>query len=67
MSASNWRGITVGVAAFSLGTIATGSGTLRAAWEPLARVIVEQLAEVCFAQPAVNSPADLDAEDLGHR
>jgi hypothetical protein len=39
MRTSNWQGVTVGVAAFLLGTIAAGSGTLRAAWEPIARVI----------------------------
>jgi HEAT repeats len=39
MTASNWRGVALGVAAFLLGTIAAGSGSLRAAWEPIARVI----------------------------
>jgi hypothetical protein len=39
MSATNWRGVAVGVAAFIVGTIAAGSGSLRAAWEPIARVI----------------------------
>ena len=36
---SNSRAVTVGIAAFILGTIAAGSGSLRAAWEPLVRVI----------------------------
>ena len=31
-----------------------------------ARVIVEQVAEVGFAQPSVDARADLDAHGLGH-
>ena len=39
MTVSNGRAVAVGIAAFILGTVAAGSGSLRAAWEPLARVI----------------------------
>jgi hypothetical protein len=35
----NWRTTTLAAAAFVLGTIAAGSGTLRAAWEPIARFV----------------------------
>ncbi len=34
-----WRTTTLTVAAFLLGTIAAGSGGLRAAWEPIARLV----------------------------
>jgi hypothetical protein len=39
MRASNWRTTALAATAFLLGTIAAGSGTLRAAWEPIARFI----------------------------
>jgi hypothetical protein len=39
MRTSNWRATLLAVAAFLLGTIAAGSGSLRAAWEPIARLI----------------------------
>jgi len=35
----NWWTTTLAAAAFLLGTIAAGSGTLRAAWEPIARFV----------------------------
>ena len=37
--ASSWRTTALAATAFLLGTIAAGSGTLRAAWEPIARFI----------------------------
>jgi hypothetical protein len=37
MRTITWRTTTLGAAAFLLGTIAAGSGSLRAAWEPIAR------------------------------
>jgi HEAT repeat protein len=39
MARSNWRTITLVATAFIVGTIAAGSGSLRAAWEPVARLI----------------------------
>jgi hypothetical protein len=39
MSTINWRTTTLGAAAFLLGSIAAGSGSLRAAWEPIARYV----------------------------
>jgi HEAT repeat protein len=39
MRTINWRTATLVAAAFLVGTIATGSGGLRAAWEPIARLI----------------------------
>jgi hypothetical protein len=39
MRTSSWRATAVAGTAFLLGTIAAGSGSLRAAWEPLARFI----------------------------
>ena len=39
MRISNWRTTTLAAAAFLLGSIAAGSGSLRAAWEPIARFI----------------------------
>jgi HEAT repeat protein len=36
---ANWRTTSLVAAAFILGTIAAGSGSLRAAWEPVARVV----------------------------
>jgi hypothetical protein len=39
MRISNWRTTSLAATAFLLGTIAAGSGTLRAAWEPIARLI----------------------------
>ena len=39
MRTSSWRATAVAAAAFLLGTIAAGSGTLRAAWEPIVRFI----------------------------
>jgi len=39
MRISSWRTTSLAAAAFLLGTIAAGSGTLRAAWEPIARLI----------------------------
>ena len=39
MVRSNWRTIALVAAAFILGTIAAGSGSLGAAWEPVARLI----------------------------
>ena len=39
MRTINWRTTTLAAAAFLLGTIAAGSGTLRAAWEPIARFV----------------------------
>jgi hypothetical protein len=40
MDIKHWRMTTLAVAAFLLGTIAAGSGSLRAAWEPIARHLV---------------------------
>ena len=39
MRISNWRTTSLAATAFLLGTIAAGSGSLRAAWEPIARLI----------------------------
>jgi hypothetical protein len=39
MRRSHWWTTSLAVTAFLLGTIAAGSGSLRAAWEPIARVI----------------------------
>jgi hypothetical protein len=39
MRTSNWRTTALVATAFVLGTIAAGSGGLRAAWEPIARLI----------------------------
>jgi HEAT repeat protein len=39
MRISNWRTTTLAATAFLLGSIAAGSGSLRAAWEPIARFI----------------------------
>jgi hypothetical protein len=39
MSLTTWRTTSLGVAAFVLGTIAAGSGSLQATWEPIARLI----------------------------
>jgi HEAT repeat protein len=39
MSSINWRTTSLVAAAFLLGSIAAGSGTLGAAWEPLARFV----------------------------
>jgi len=39
MRTINWRTTTLAAAAFLLGSIAAGSGTLRAAWEPVARFV----------------------------
>lgn len=39
MRTSNWRTTALVATAFLLGTIAAGSGGLRAAWEPIARLI----------------------------
>jgi hypothetical protein len=39
MSPSGWRAIAIVAVAFVLGTIAAGSGSLRAAWTPMARLI----------------------------
>ena len=39
MRSINWRTTTLAAAAFLLGSIAAGSGTLRAAWEPIARFV----------------------------
>ena len=39
MRISNWRMTTLAATAFLLGSIAAGSGSLRAAWEPIARFI----------------------------
>jgi HEAT repeat protein len=39
MHRSHWWTTSLAVAAFLLGTIVAGSGSLRAAWEPIARVI----------------------------
>jgi hypothetical protein len=39
MPMSNWRTTSLTATAFVLGTIAAGTGGLRAAWEPLARLI----------------------------
>ncbi len=39
MAALSWRTTALGSAAFLLGTIAAGSGSLDAAWEPIARLI----------------------------
>ena len=39
MPISNWRTTSLVAAAFLLGTIAAGSGRLRAAWEPIARFV----------------------------
>jgi HEAT repeats len=39
MRISNWRTTTLAATAFLLGGIAAGSGSLRAAWEPIARFI----------------------------
>lgn len=42
MGPTNWRTTTLVAVAFVLGTIAAGSGTLRAAWEPILRLITLQ-------------------------
>ena len=39
MDRSNWRTVVLVAIAFILGTIAAGSGSLRAAWTPMARLI----------------------------
>jgi hypothetical protein len=39
MGTINWRPTTLAAAAFLLGTIAAGSGSLRAAWEPIVRFV----------------------------
>ena len=39
MTTPSWRTTTLTAAAFLMGTIAAGSGSLRAAWEPLAEVM----------------------------
>src|SRR6185436_2485475 len=39
MRTIHWRTTTVAAAAFLLGSIAAGSGSLRAAWEPIARFV----------------------------
>src|SRR6187431_3216691 len=39
MRTFSWRTTTLAAAAFLLGTIAAGSGSLRAAWEPIARLV----------------------------
>ena len=39
MTPNTWRTTTLAVAAFVLGTIAAGSGSLQATWEPIARLI----------------------------
>lgn len=39
MRRTNWRTTALAATAFLLGTMAAGSGSLRAAWEPIARVI----------------------------
>jgi HEAT repeat protein len=39
MPTSSWRTTTLAAAAFVLGTIAAGSGSLGAAWEPIARFV----------------------------
>ena len=39
MRTIEWRATTLAAAAFLLGTIAVGSGTLRAAWDPIARFV----------------------------
>ena len=39
MRTIHWRTTTLAAAAFLLGTIAAGSGSLRAAWEPIARFV----------------------------
>ena len=39
MRTSSWRSTALAATAFLLGTIAAGPGTLRAAWEPIARFI----------------------------
>src|SRR5258708_35585379 len=39
MDRSNWRTVVLVATAFILGTIAAGSGSLRAAWTPMARLI----------------------------
>lgn len=46
MDRSNWRSVVLAAAAFTLGTIAAGSGSLRAAWTPMARLIGLQDAPV---------------------
>ena len=42
MRTFNWRVTTLAAAAFLLGMMAAGSGTLRAAWEPIARFVTLQ-------------------------
>jgi hypothetical protein len=39
MNTNHWRPTTLAAAAFLLGTIAAGSGRLRAAWEPIVRFV----------------------------
>ena len=39
MRVASWRTTTLAATAFLLGTLAAGSGSLRAAWEPIARLI----------------------------
>src|SRR6185503_7899000 len=39
MPATHWRTTTLAATAFVLGTIAAGSGSLNAAWEPIARLL----------------------------
>jgi hypothetical protein len=42
MCTINWRTTTLAALAFLVGTIAAGSGSLRAAWEPIARFVSPQ-------------------------
>jgi hypothetical protein len=42
MRTINWRTTTLAALAFLVGTIAAGSGSLRAAWEPIARFVSPQ-------------------------
>src|SRR4029453_19112416 len=39
MTPTAWRTTTLAIAAFVLGTIAAGSGSLQATWQPIARLI----------------------------
>ena len=58
----NWWTTTLAAAAFLLGTIAAGSGSLRAAWEPIARFVSLQDAPKA-ASASVLSEHELEALD----
>jgi HEAT repeats len=62
MDRSNWRTVVLVAIAFTLGTIVAGSGSLRAAWTPMARLIGLQDAPIP-ASANVLSEHEIDVLD----